>query len=51
MTQQFYSQKYKSKKGKLGKSKGIVIRNADRSYIRKLSFEDYVSLRKKKQVN
>ena len=41
-------QKFKSKKDKLGKSKGIVIRAADRTYIRKLRFEDYISLKKKK---
>ena len=40
--------KFKMKHSKLGKSKGIVIRNADRTYIRKLIFEDYIKLKKKK---
>lgn len=40
--------KFKNHKSKLGKSKGIVIRNNDRTYIRKICFEDYIKQKKKK---
>lgn len=40
--------KFKNRKSKLGKSKGVVIRNNDRTYIRKICFEDYIKQKKKK---
>lgn len=39
--------KFKNRKSNLGKSKGVIIKNNDRSYIRQIRFEDYIKMKKK----
>ena len=39
--------KFKNRKSNLGKSKGVIIKNNDRSYIRQIRFEDYIRMKKK----